>query len=371
MAVPFSRLQSEALDSYGTKEAFDNLAKYDGIVAFLGSKGMIQFEVGGQPNFRERTLYGYNSTIAHRGKNAPISQTDDEGFTLISVHQALVDGSIVYNQQELDQVQGEPSLAPGLIKDKITQFNTTWVQKIANALRTAAPASTNEPHTLLPSGTTGTVQGWLVARTPEQQVTDAATTAGISRAEVSTLDGETIRWWANQYSTTARDLTAVAGRAGLYNDIYAPAVRGASREFEPDFGLCGSLVIGNLGATADNNRRGVTGSDENLAKFGYDTIKFYNATLIRDASIRFTVSATRHKLALLNSRTIKLKVLKGAGGVTQEMLDERNNLKSLPIFWKHKNASDYSSLNYNWVGYLTYNLMFRSLIDNGLHDNLT
>lgn len=371
MAVPFSRLQSEALDSYGTKEAFDNIAKYDGIVAFLGQKGMIQFESGGQPNFRERTLHGYNTTIGHRGKNAPITQTDDEGFTLISVDQSLIDGSIVYNQQELDQVQGEPSLAPSLIRDKITQFNSSWVQKIANALRQAAPAAT-EPYTLLPSGTTGTVRGWLIARTPAQQVTDAATTAGISRSETSTLDsGETVNWWANQYSTTARDLTTVAGRAGLYTDIYAPATRGASRQFEPDFGLCGSIVLANLGATADNNRRGVTASDEAMAKFGYDTIKFYNATLMRDASSRFVVSSTRHKLALLNSKTIKLKVLKGAGGVTQEMLDEKNNLKSLPIFWKHKNMSDYSSLNYNYVGYLTYQLIFKSLQDNGLHDNLT
>ena len=50
--VPFNRLQSEALDSYGTKEAFNNLCKFDGIVAFLGKSGMIQFESGGQPNFR-------------------------------------------------------------------------------------------------------------------------------------------------------------------------------------------------------------------------------------------------------------------------------------------------------------------------------
>mgnify|MGYP001601675251 CR=1 FL=1 len=370
MPVPFSRLQSEALDSYGTKEAFDNLAKYDGIVAFLGNKGMIQFESGGQPNFRERTLHGYNTTIGHRSKNAPITQTDDEGFTLISVDQALIDGSIVYNQQELDQVQGEPSLAPSLIRDKIVQFNTTWVQRIANGLRVAVPAATG-PFSLLPSGTTGVVRGWLIARTPAQQVSDAATTAGILRSETATLDtGETVNWWANQYSTTSRDLTTVAGRAGLYGDIYAPATRGASREFEPDFGLCGSLILANLGAVADNNRRGVTSSDESMAKFGYDTIKFYNATLIRDASTRFVTSATRHSLALLNSRTIKLKVLKGAGGVTQEMLDERNNLKSLPIFWKHKNMSDFASLNYNWVGYLTYQFMFKSLQDNGLHDNL-
>lgn len=367
MAVPFSRLQSEAIDNYGTKDAFNALCRYDGIVAYLGMKGNIQFEQGGQPNFRERLMHGYNTNIGHRGKNAAIPVTDDDGFTLISVPQALVDGSIVYNQQELDQVMGDPALAPGLIKDKIQQFNTSWVTEIANKLRQATPGA-NDPYTLLPSGTTGTVNGILVAQAPASQT---ATTAGIARSETSQLSGgETVRFWANQYSSTSRDTTTVAGRSGIYQDIYAPAVRGASREFEPDFGLCSAVILGGLGAAADNNRR-ATYSDEGLIKYGFDTIRFYNASLIRDASSRFVVSATVGKLALLNSRSLKLKVLKGAGGVTQEMLDEDNNLKSLPIFWKHKNMSDYASLNYNWVGYLTYALVPKSLMDHGLADNLT
>ena len=61
----------------------------------------------------------------------------------------------------------------------------------------------------------------------------------------------------------------------------------------------------------------------------------------------------------------------GKGGPTQDMLDEENNLKGLPIYWKHKGMSDYASLNYNWVGYLTYNLVPKSLIDHGLADNIT
>lgn len=366
MAVPFTRLQSEALDNYGTKDAFNALCRYDGIVAFLGMKGNIQFETGGQPNFRERLLHGYNTNIGHRGKNTAIPMNDDDGFTLISVPQALVDGSIVYNQQELDQVRGNPAIAPTVIKEKTQQFNTTWVTEIANKLRQATPG-TYDPYTLLPSGTTGTVNGILVPQAPASQT---AITAGIARSETSSLvGGETIRFWANQYSSTSRDTTTVAGRNGLYQDIYAPCVRGASREFEPDFGLCSAVVLGGLGATADNNRR-ATYSDKGLVNFGFDTIKFFNADLIRDASSRFVVSATVGKLALLSSRALKLKVLEGSGGVTQDMVDEENNLKGLPLFWKHKNMSDYASLNYNWVAYLTYALVPKSLMDHGLADNV-
>lgn len=361
MAVPFSRLQSEALDNYGTKEAFDNLMKYDGIIAFMGASGNIQFEDGGQPNFRERVLYGYNSNVDFRGKNAPIPQVDDDGFTLASVPQVLIDGAIVYNQQELDQVRGNPAIAEGLIKDKIAQFNTTWTQKIANKLRAASPGAL-DPYTVLPSATSGVVNGILQAAAPASQ---AGTTAGIARTETSVLDtGETVRWWANQYSNTSMDLTGTAGRSSLYSLVYALCCRGASREFEPDFGLCGTEALADLGAAADATRRGGY-SDETMLKLGFSTIKFYNATLIRDASSRFSA-----KVAFLSSRGLKLKVLMGSGGVTKEMLDQKNNLKSLPIFWKHKNMSDYASLNYNWVGYCTMNLVPKSLQDHGLADNI-
>lgn len=367
--VPFSRLQTEALDSYGAKEAYNLIMAYDGLVYWLGQKGNIQFEIGGQPDFRERVLYGFNTNIDFRGKNTQIPTVDDDGFTLASVPQRVVDGAIVWNQIELDQVRGNPAIAPGLIEDKIRQFNTTWVRKIANKLRQATPGA-SDPYTLLPSGTTGVVNGILIARTPAQQVTDAATTAGIQRSEVTTLDSETVRWWANQYSNTSMDLTTVAGRASLYEELYAACQRGSAAQLEPDFGLCGAPVLASLGASADNNRRGSI-ADGDTAKFGYDNIKFYNAVLIRDSHSRFLTSATVGKLALLNSNALKLKVVQGSGGVSKEMLDEENNLKSLPIYWKHKNMSDWDSLNYNTVGYLNTNLVPRGLSDHGLADNLT
>ena len=166
MAVPFSRLQSEAIDSYGTKEAFDELCRYDGIVYWLGKAGAIQYETGGQPNFRERIMYGLNTNVGFRGKNAAIPQTDDDGFTLVSVPQALITGAIVYNQQELDMVRGNPAIAVGLIQDKTKQFKDTWVQTIAGALRQASPAAT-DPYTLL--GASGEGNCILLPTAPASQ----------------------------------------------------------------------------------------------------------------------------------------------------------------------------------------------------------
>lgn len=371
MPVPFSRLQAEALDSYGSKQAFDLLAQSDGIVAVFGDRGAITFEDGGQPDFRERILYGYNTNIAHRGKNAQISDTDDEGFTLVSVPQKVIDGSIVYNQIELDQVRGNPALAPGLISDKIKQFNSSWVRNIAIGLRQATPAA-NDPYTLLPAGTSGTVNGILIARTPAQQVSDGPTTGGILRSETTSIGGETIRWWANQYSSTSFDLSTTGGRRGLHLNVYLPCVRGSGKLWEPDFGLAHSIILASLGAGDDALRR--YSVDDRTLKQGFENIVFHNATLIRDSSARFANAAgTAGKVAFINTRAIKLKVLRGTGKVTREMMTEDNGLKSLPIFWKNGNQaeSDLRSLNWITIGYLNYSLVPMSLMDHGLADNCT
>lgn len=371
MAVPFSRLVSEALDNYGSKQAFDNMARNNGVVAILGAKGQIEFEVGGQPDFRERTLYSYNTNIGYRAKNAPIPTTDDEGFTLISVPQKIVDGSLVFNQVELDQVRGNPAIAPGLIEDKIQQFNGTWVQMIANTFLQATPGS-DDPYTLLPSATSGTVNGILMARTVAQQGAGGITTAGIDRSESVSIKGETYKWWANQYSNTSYDLSTTAGRAGLFRDVYAKCIRGSGKMFEPDFGLVAYTTMASLGAAADATRRGQYSSKEVL-DLGFDNIMFYNAALIPDSSSRLIVSATVGKVCFLSSRGLKLKVLRGSGKVTQDMMSQNNGnkLKSLPIFWKNngKEESDYNSLNWARLGYLVHCIIPKSLQDHGLADN--
>lgn len=364
MAVPFTRLQSEAIDNYGTKEAFDNLARFDGVIWWLGQKGQIVFEDGGQPDFRERILYGYNTNIQFTGKNDPIPQNDDEGYTLASVPQRIIDGAIKYNQIELDQVRGNSAIAEGLIQDKTKQFGTTWVQTVAGSLRKASPG-VNDPYSLLPSSSTADYANGILA--PVAPASQTATTAGIARSNtVTTPEGQTVRWWANQYSSTSYDLTGTAGRRGLYLDVYSKCIRGNGKGWEPDFGLCSDVPWASLAAAADGNRRYTF--DEKVLDFGFENIKFNNAVLFIDRSTRMA-NGTAGKIAFLRSEALKMKVLMGSGGVTKEMLDERNNLKSVPIFWKHKGMSDYASLNYNWVGYCTMNLVPKSLQDHGLADN--
>lgn len=359
MAVPFTRLVSEALENYGQKEAYDNLRRHDGVIDAFGSNEAIKIEEGGRDNFVERTLYSQNTNVAARGKQDQITTIDDEGFTQVKSPQKIVDGSIVFNQIELDQVAGNASLCPGLIEDKTDQFGTTWVQVISDLLRQAVPTA-NDPLTLLPSGTTGTVNGILIARTPAQQGTDASTTLGISRGDNS--------WWRNQYSNTSYDLTQTAGRRGLYLDVYAPCVRGSGNGFEPNVGVCSTVVLASLGAAADNNRRAMYSDASGKMRLGYDNIMFYNAQLIRDSSSRF-LNGSAGKVAFLNTKALVIKVLKGQGKVTKEMLTQRNNLGSLPIFWKHKAMSDIDTLNYISIGYINFNLVPKSLQDHGLADN--
>jgi len=375
MAVPFDRITSEALENFGNKKAYDNLAAKDGIVRAFGMGGGIkvanndelELVVGGASNFVERTLYGQNTNIAHRSKTTEITVTDDEGYTLIKVPQRIIDGAIVYNQIERDQVAGNWAIAPGILEDKFDQFNSSWVQVIATALRQATPNATLDPFTLLPGGTTGTVNGILIARTPAQQATDAATTAGISRGDNS--------WWRNQYSNTSYALQTVAGQANLYTDVYAPCMRGMGVGWEPNIAVCANITIGSLGATITNNSRG-TYQDAKSAKqqIGRDNLMFYNAILVPDSSSRF-LNGTAGKIAFINTNALKLKVLKGQGNSLKGMMDENNGMGSLPIFWKEGGegsfVNDPKTLLWIKLGYLTYNLVPRSLQDHGLADNVT
>src|SRR3990167_7751432 len=206
MAVPFTRLASQVLDHYNANKLHDALKRFDGIIAVFGLKGKIKFETGGGENFRERILYGENTNVGFRGKNDQIPTVDDEGITMASVPQKVISGSIVINQIERDQVaEGSRWAIGNLMKDKIMQFESTYVRKVADALRQATPGA-NDPYTLLPSGTSGTINAIL---SPVAPATAAGTTAGVSRADNS--------WWRNQYTNSSIDISAEAGRASLYN----------------------------------------------------------------------------------------------------------------------------------------------------------
>ena len=364
MAVPFNRIQSEAIDNYGTKEAFNGLAQFDGIIWWLGQKGMIQFETGGQPDFRERLMYGPNTTIAFRGHTGTITMIDDEGFTLISVPQKTISGAILYNQVEVDRVRGNSALAKGLIEDKTRQFSNTWPRIVASTLRQDTPGA-EDPYTLL--GASGTANAILLPQAPASQT---VTTGGIPRSEVASMtvgnSTVTTRFWANQYSNTSFDLTTVAGRRGLYLNVQSKCIRGNGAGWRPDFGLCADVAEASMTAADDNLRR--YSSNDTVLKNGFDNIVFHGATLFVDRSDRF-LNGTAGKVAFLNSKALKLKVLQGTGGVTKDMVDEENNLKALPLFWKHKNQSEWNTLRFNWVAYCTMGFVPLSLQDLGLADN--
>ena len=352
MAVPFTRLLSQVLDNHNLK-LHDALRRFDGIVGVLGMKGKIQFETGGGEDFKERILYGENTNAAFRGKNDQIPTNDDEGITMAEVPQRVFSMSLVINQVERDQVaEGSRWAIGNLVQDKTKQARSTYIRIWADKLRQATPGA-SDPFTLLPSGTSGTINGIL---SPVAPASAAGTTAGISRADNS--------WWRNQYTNTSIDISAEAGRASLYNLSYALCVRGNSKEDEPDFGIVGTAVLGDLVAAADTLRRG-TFTDQAMVKAGFENYMFYNAALIRDSSTRFT-----GKCAFITTRDLGIKVLRSqAGKYTKEMFDEENNLGSIPIFMSPF-KQDIDTLNDVSTGYCVASLVPSLLDTHGLADNI-
>jgi len=349
MAVPFTRLASQVLDNHATK-LNNALKEANGVVSVLGDRGSIQFENGGGTNFKERILYGQNSNVGFRSKTAQIPTADDDGVTMVSVPQRTISGSIVVNQVEKDQVKGKWAIGQ-LLSDKMTQFRTTWTQKWAEILLQATPAA-NDPYTLLPSGTSGTINGILSPVLPSGA---AGTTGGISRADND--------WWRNQYFGTAIDISTEAGDASLYENLYSKCLFGSAKQDEPDFGLTDFGSFGDLGASASAKRRG-TLSDQSVTKLGFRNIMYYNAAIITESSSRMA-----NKFVLLNTRDLVIKVLRPTGG-SISMADQANGLGSVPVVMKGF-QQDIDTLNEVSLGYVVAGLVPRLLRTHGLADNIT
>ena len=349
MAVPFDRLTSQVLDNYETR--INNALKLaNGTISIFGSRGRIQVDAGGGPNFRVRILFSGNTNIAFRGKNATIPTVDDEGITMASVPQRVISGAIVLNQVELDQVKSEWALG-NLIEEKMTQFETSWVQTWATALLQAVPGS-NDPFTLLPSGTSGTINGIL---SPVVPASASGTTAGISRQDNT--------WWRNQFTNTAIDLSTEAGDDAFYNLAYSPCIHGGAMTDEPDFGLTSFSIFGNIGAGASAKRRG-TLTDQATSKLGFRNLVYYRATLIQE-----TDALVAGIVALFNTRDLLIKVLSPAGGRIRQA-DQDNNLGTIPVIMKQR-QQDIDSLNNVTLGYIVAGLVPRQLRTHGLANNVT
>lgn len=352
MAVPFTRLASQVLDNYNLK-LNDALKRQDGIIAVLGATGAIQYETGGGPDFRERIMYGENTNVGWITKSQQITTVDDEGITMASVPQRQIAGAIVINQVERDQVANGSKWALGdLLKEKMKQFQSTWVRLHHDALLVAIPSAT-QPFTLLPSATSGTINGIL---SPVAPASAAGTTAGISRADND--------WWRNQFTNTSIDISTEAGRAQLYALLYQLCVFGASLEDEPNFGVCAGFILGDLGAAIDTNRR-ADYEDNKLFKLGFRGIMFHNAMLIRDSSTRLANS-----IALINTRDLVIKCLRSQGGsYDKELADENNNLGTIPVNMG-KFQRDIDSLNDVALGYSVCSLVPKMLRTHGLANNV-
>lgn len=347
MAVPFTRLASTVLDAHNLK-LHDSLKAHNGIIAVFGDRGRIQFENGGGTNFKERILYGQNTNIGFRSKSAEIPTVDDEGFTMASVPQQVMSGAIVVNRVERLQARGKYAIGQ-LLADKQQQARTTWVQKWATALSQASPGS-SDPYTLLPSATSGTINGIL---SPVAPASAAGSTAGISRADNS--------WWRNQYFNTAIDISTEAGDASLYQNLYSNCIFGSGKMDAPDFGITDAKTVGDLGARGTTNKRGQL-RDEGVFKLGFDNILYYNATLIYDADTRFA-----NKIAFVNTRDLKIKVLRDPA---IENLDQGNGLGSIPAIVDPM-QKDINSLNMVATMFVVAGFVPSLLRTHGLADNIT
>ena len=345
MAVPFSRLATQVLDAHNLK-LHDSLKEHNGIIAVFGDRGAIQFENGGGENFKERILYGENSNIAFRGKNSEIPTVDDDGITMATVPQKVISGATVINRVERDQVRGRWAIGQ-LLADKKKQAQTTYVQKWSTALTQATPGA-NDPYTLLPSGTSGTINGIL---SPVVPASAAGTTAGISRADND--------WWRNQYTNTSIDMATAAGDTSLYQLAYAPCVFGASKMDEPDFGITDAKTIGDMGSIGTTQKRGAL-QDQRVYKLGFSNIMYYNATLIRESSTRLA-----SKIAFVNTNFLKIKVLRSPG---MSQLDQDNQLGSIPAavdsFQRDINSLNLVSTMYAVASFVPMLLRVHGLADN-------
>jgi len=349
MAVPFTRLASQVLDHH--ELLLHNALKIaNGVIGIFGMRGRINVEDGGGQNFNTRILFGSNSNVGFRGKSAEIPTVDDEGITQAQTPQRVISGAIVINQVERDQVKGRWAIGR-LLEEKMLQFQTTWVQQWATVLLQPTPGA-SDPFSLLPSATSGTINGILSPVVPDSA---AGSTAGISRADNS--------WWRNQYTTTSIDLSTEAGDDSFYSLAYSPTIFGSSNRDEPDFALTSFPIFGDIGSGASAKRRG-TLTDQAVSKLGFRNLVYYNATFIQEASTRLA-----NKVALLNTRDLLIKVLRPSGG-NLKFVDQNNNLGSIPVVMRPFQR-DIRTLNDVAQGYIVAGLVPRLLRTHGLADNIT
>ena len=353
MAVPFTQDQSTFLDNYG-KRLSNAVMRADGIVKVLFAKGSVEEENSGGPNFLERVLFGTNQNVAWRSHTAQIPTLEDEVVTMASVPQRTIDGTIALNKVRLARARKGGEWALGnLIEECKEAAEAGYVQAWANSLRADSVDGVN-PYTLLPSSNANSASGILAPATP---ATQTAVTAGISRADNS--------WWRSQYTNTSIDISTEAGRAQLHRLLYYLCVFGSGVDDEPDFGLTTDLVLSDLGAAFDTNRRGEM-TDKFLLQLGLRGITFQNAVLIRDSSTKL-----QNKVCFITTRDLKIKYLAAdtMGDDQKNTWDQENGMGGIPVNMG-KWIEDIDSLYYVAKFWATASMIPRNLRTHGLADNV-
>ena len=332
MAVSTTRLNRVA--SFVLEKAVpkisNEIARNDGIVAVLGSKGRIKIDDGGDL-FETRVEYGENSNFAFRSKLDQIPTNHQDSWLTAKYGQATLSGSAVLNKVEAAQNQGEYAISR-MIEGMVENAKHTAIRKVADALRAATPGS-NDPESI-PSLISTTAFG-----------SQTGSTGGLNRATYNT-------WWQNQMSSTAADLSANTGVETVMGFYWNNCSKGTSLAEQPDFGLTTGLMFAALSAFGDNQRQYI--KSEEMEKLGFTSIKILNASIIADPSI------TAGYLYLLNTNGLAIHVLR-----TPQMSTIGDTSQSIP-FSVGEFRDDIDTLNSVALMHVTLNLVASSLQRQGV-----
>ena len=280
MAVPFTQRATEAIYNH-SKELGDLISSNIALVAALGLSGRIKIITGGL-GWRDRVFYGTDPNAGHRSRYTQIPTQRLENMTMAEYDGAFYSTSLVLNQVDIDEVKGDAALGD-LVEDSWDVAKTYTVKKIGEDLWAGNKASVNFPIPL---------QIFVPA-------TDTDNQTGTDRGGISSADND---WWRSQhYGTAIADIGIRAGRMTIDQE-YNKCSRSSAKASQPDLMITTSALWGRLTSDRDDDRR-LTPSDA-MAKYGFEAVKYRNATVLWDAE------CPAKQFYILNTKKLKLKALK-------------------------------------------------------------
>ena len=337
MAVGISRdtrVQSFVIEK-ATPYISNQLKLNDAIVAIFGANNRIKIQNGGDL-FNERMMYGQNSNVGWTGKLSQIPTAQQNNWLTAKYGQANLTGSIVINQIEENQNEGDFAISD-MLTAMVENAVQTVITTVADGLRAAAPGAT-EPNSVVA----------LIEQTAFGSQT--STTGNLSRATYAT-------WWQNQYNNDGADLSSNAGIKKLEQVYWQDCAKGAGLREQPDFGLTRGTYFASLSAYGDSLRQ--FSGDSKLRQLGFDAIKVLNMSVMADPSMP---SGTFY---MLNTNYLRLQVLR-----SPSMKQYGENPDTIPLTMGEL-VKDIDSLNKVQLFYITMNLTTNSLRHQGVLGTVT